>query len=148
MRPPIICHPVPCVVTAAALAIYGCGSHEVKRSVRPVTVGRPGAVPSATTTPAKSRRQANGVIDGQDITTKFGDVQVAVTMRRGRIVDVQWLKLPLDRPRSRSISQQASPILRAEVLSAQSAHIDLLSGATYTSDAWARSVRSALARSR
>jgi uncharacterized protein with FMN-binding domain len=71
-------------------------------------------------------------------------VQVSVTIRHGRIADVQWLKLPLDRPRSRYISQTAAPILRVEVLSAQSAHINLVSGATYTSDAWASSVQSAL----
>ena len=73
-------------------------------------------------------------------------MQVSITLRHGRIADVQWLKLPFDRSRSRYISQTAAPILRIEVLSAQSAHINLVSGATYTSDAWASSVQSALSQ--
>ncbi|MCW2967601.1 MAG: FMN-binding protein [Solirubrobacteraceae bacterium] len=78
--------------------------------------------------------------------TKYGPVQVTVTLHKGRITDVQWLALPHDRQRSAYISKTAAPILRSEVLAAQSARIDLVSGATYTSDAWANSAQSALAR--
>ena len=48
--------------------------------------------------------------------------------------------------RSRYISQQAGPYLQQETLQAQSAQIDIVSGATYTSDSWAQSLQSALAR--
>jgi uncharacterized protein with FMN-binding domain len=57
---------------------------------------------------------------------------------------VQAVQLPFDRPRSAEISQYASPRLHDEVLQAQSAQIDSLSGATYTSDSYAQSVQSAL----
>lgn len=146
MRLSIPHHPAPYALLAG-LAITGCGGHrKVQRSDQPVaiTVSGAGGSGNATTKPTTPRRIASGTFTGKDILTKFGDVQVSVTLRHGRIVDVQWLKIPLDRARSRYISQTASPILRSEVLSAQSAHINLLSGATYTSDAWANSVQSAL----
>jgi uncharacterized protein with FMN-binding domain len=140
MHPFIPRRPVPSVLLAG-LVLAGCGGegdHKVQRSSRPATV--------TAATPAKPKLTATGTFTGNDVLTKFGDVQVAVTLKHGRIVDVQWLKLPFDRERSQLISRQASPILRTEVLAAQSAQIDLLSGATYTSDGWANSVQSALAQ--
>ncbi|MEA2497083.1 MAG: hypothetical protein QOJ29_4994 [Thermoleophilaceae bacterium] len=122
---------------AIGLSVAGCGHQKVQRSNKPAAV-------TATQTTSTSRSTPDGTVTGRDILTKFGDVQVALTLKGGRITDVQWLKLPLDRPRSRYISQTAAPILRSEVLSAQSGKINLVSGATYTSDAWANSVQSAL----
>jgi uncharacterized protein with FMN-binding domain len=140
VRPSSLPHPTSSVLLAG-LAIAGCGGHQkIQRSDRPATVT--GTTP--TTAPARSPAPASGSFTGADVPTRFGDVQVTLKLARGHITDVQWLKLPSDRPRSRFISQNASPILRSEVLSAQSARIDLVSGATYTSDAWATSVQSAL----
>ena len=62
----------------------------------------------------------------------------------GQISDIQAVQLPYDRERSYLISQQAAPILHDEVIQAQSANIDTLSGATFTSEAYAQSVQSAL----
>jgi uncharacterized protein with FMN-binding domain len=121
----------------------GCGQHKLQRSDQPAAITATTAAGSdGATRPTKAG--ATGTFSGTDIVTKFGDVQVSLTLSHGRIVDVQWLKLPLDRPRSQFISQHASPILRTEVLIAQSAHINVLSGATYTSEAWANSVQAAL----
>lgn len=140
-------------LTAAALA--GCGSAKVQRSSTPVNGGTTGGAGGSTTPPTTSPSggsggpasgAASGRFTGADVQTQFGEVQVAVVVDHGRITDVQWLKLPFDRPRSQFISQQAAPILRSEVLSAQSARIDLLSGATFTSDAWASSVQAALSQ--
>jgi uncharacterized protein with FMN-binding domain len=113
--------------------LAGCGDHKLSRTHTPI------AAPSA-----KVGTEASGTFRGRDVDTKFGPVQVAITVRGGHIVDVQYLKLPFDRRRSAFISQQAAPILRQETLAAQSARIDVLSGATYTSDAWAASVAAAI----
>lgn len=75
---------------------------------------------------------------------RFGDVQVKVIVQGGRVTDVQTPRMPFDRPRSAEISQEAAPLLHDEVLQAQSAQIDSLSGATYTSDAYTQSLQSAL----
>jgi uncharacterized protein with FMN-binding domain len=74
----------------------------------------------------------------------YGLVQVRVTVSGGRVVDVQPLQLPNDRARSAYISQVAGPMLRTEALQAQNARVDIISGATYTSDAYAQSLESAL----
>lgn len=139
-------HVGPTALFAIGLAAAGCGHQKVQTSDKPAAVAPPqttGATGTATH-PANSGAKSSGTVAGQDVVTKFGDVQVSLTLKGGRITDVQWLKLPLDRPRSRYISQTAAPILRSEVLKAQSAKINLVSGATYTSDAWASSVQSAL----
>jgi uncharacterized protein with FMN-binding domain len=73
-------------------------------------------------------------------------VQVRVVVSGGRLVDVEALQLPNDRSRSVRISADAGPRLRNEALQAQSANINTVSGATYTSDGYAQSLQSALDR--
>lgn len=80
---------------------------------------------------------------GTPVDVGYGTVQVRVTLTAGRITDVQAVRLPSG-GRSSEITAYAAPRLRREVLAAQSAHIDTVSGASYTSDGYARSVQSAL----
>jgi uncharacterized protein with FMN-binding domain len=131
-----------------ALLLAGCGADQTPSSTpaAPAATSTASPSPTATATATATAAQGNATrtIKGKDEFTRFGDVQVAITMKGGRITDVQPVTLPSDRPRSQLISQQAAPLLRSEVLAAQSAHINLLSGATYTSDAWAASVQSAI----
>ncbi len=105
---------------------------------------------NSTTTPAPTSRSglANGTVTGQTIGTRFGDVQVQVRISGGRIVDIAALQLPFDHARSAEISQLVEPLLRQEALQAQSAQIDVVSGATYTSMAYAQSLQSALDQAR
>ena len=102
-----------------------------------------GATPQVSPS-AAGNRYRDGQFTGSNISMRFGDVQVKVIVKGGRIVDVQTPQMPFDRPRSADISQQAAPLLHDEVLQAQSAQIDSLSGATYTSDAYGQSLQSAL----
>jgi uncharacterized protein with FMN-binding domain len=78
------------------------------------------------------------------VQTQFGPVQVQVTIANGKITNVTALQLPSDRQRSAYISGIVGPMLQSEALTAQSAQIDLISGATYTSDAYAQSLQAAL----
>ena len=105
-----------------------------------VTTATP--TPAPTATPGGGLR--NGKYTGEDVSMRYGDVQVQVVVSGGRITDVVALQMPSDRARSAYISQVAGPMLHDEVLQAQSAQIDTLSGATYTSDAYAQSVQAAL----
>jgi uncharacterized protein with FMN-binding domain len=110
---------------------------------RPGSVGPASPSPSsATQAPAAARQQ----VDGDVISTQFGDIQVRLVETGGQIVDVQALQLPSDRRRSREISQYSEPVLHDEALQAQSAKIDSVSGATYTSEAYRESLQSALDR--
>ena len=109
----------------------------------------PGANGRASSPPAPATQPPNGgdqQVDGDVVSTQFGDIQVRLVESAGKIVDIQALQLPNDRRRSREISQFSEPILHDEALQAQSAKIDTVSGATYTSGAYRASLQSALDR--
>ncbi len=71
-------------------------------------------------------------------------MQVRITLENGRITDVSAVQSPSDNPRDQEINSYALPELRREVLAAQSAKVDTVSGATYTSDGYRQSLQSAL----
>jgi uncharacterized protein with FMN-binding domain len=96
-------------------------------------------LPTAAGTPADS-----GTFSGTTIDTRYGPVQVRIVVSGQKVVDVQALQLPRDRARSAFISQYSAPLLRTEAIQAQNAQIDIVSGATYTSIAYGRSLDSAL----
>jgi uncharacterized protein with FMN-binding domain len=100
--------------------------------------------PTATDAPATTGAYIDGTVAGPVVSTRFGDVQVQVTIAGGVITDVVALELPSGDHRSADISAAAEPLLREAALTAQSADIDLLSGATYTSRAYAASLQAAL----
>jgi uncharacterized protein with FMN-binding domain len=81
---------------------------------------------------------------GQTISTRYGPVQVKVTETSSHISDVTAVQLPSQDSHSRSIAAYAVPRLRQEAIAANSARIDVVSGATYTSDGYAQSLQSAL----
>lgn len=95
-------------------------------------------------TPTPAGNSGSLTVTGDDVPNQFGDVQVQVTFSSGKITDVKAIQLPFDRRRSAEISQFAEPYLRSEALQAQSAQIDLISGATYTSISYAESLQSAI----
>ena len=100
---------------------------------------RTGAPTAAVGAPA-----TNGSYTGSAVRTIYGDVQVRIIVSGQKVTDVQAVVLPQDRARSARISQYSAPILRTEAIRAQSATIDIVSGATYTSVAYGRSLDSAL----
>jgi hypothetical protein len=83
-------------------------------------------------------------VTGESVQTRWGPVQVRVTVAGGRITDVTAVTYPQDNPRDQQINSSALPELRSEALRAQGADIDTVSGATYTSDGYRESLQSAL----
>jgi uncharacterized protein with FMN-binding domain len=112
----------------------------------PTPATDPGTNPPATAAPTTPATSANATrtIDGDPVDNQYGTVQVRVTLQGHQIVDVTALQMPTDRQRSAEISQQAEPLLQQEVLQAQSAQIDIIGGASYTSQSYAQSLQSAL----
>ncbi len=86
---------------------------------------------------------ADGSFLGTAEYTEWGDVQVEVTIESGVIVDVVAVQMP-DGRRSTRINDGATPILEAEAIAIQSADLDIVSGATYTSITYADSLQAAL----
>ncbi|MFF2843915.1 FMN-binding protein [Paenarthrobacter sp. NPDC057981] len=82
--------------------------------------------------------------DGASVQTRFGTVQVRVTIQGGKITEVTALQLTDAERKSAQISSRAAPVLRSEVLQAQSANVQTVSGATVTSDAYLTSLQAAL----
>ena len=97
----------------------------------------------ATATPTPTAANGTVTVTGSVISTRYGDVEVKVTVSNGKISDVQAIELPSG-GRSGQISNYVAPILASEALAAQNASIDIVSGATFTSEAYARSLQSAL----
>ena len=87
---------------------------------------------------------AAGTFTGDSVTTRWGPVQVEITVADGKITAVQAVEYPQDNARDRQINAYALPVLAQEVTQAQSAQIDAVSGATVTSDGYIQSLQSAI----
>ncbi|MCG2802196.1 MAG: FMN-binding protein [Cellulomonas sp.] len=86
---------------------------------------------------------ASQVLTGSVVSTRYGNVQVAVTFTNGVISSVATLQAPSGRESSQ-INAYATPILAKEAVAANSATIDTVSGATFTSQAYTKSLQSAI----
>ncbi len=88
----------------------------------------------------------DGSYVGDAVDAYYGNVQVKAIVTGGRVADVQFLQYPNDRQNSVYINSQAMPYLTREAISAQSAQVDIVSGATDTSIAFERSLSLALSQ--
>jgi uncharacterized protein with FMN-binding domain len=102
------------------------------------------APPPATATATRSGAYADGVYTGSQEDAHWGNVTVAVTISNGMLSVVQFLEYPNHRNRSVEINDYAIPELIQEAIQAQSAEVDLVSGATDTSRAYLKSLETAL----
>ena len=91
-----------------------------------------------------SSTTVSGTATGDAVDTRYGSAQVRVTVKNGKIVAVDPLQLQSNDPHSQQISSSAAPILQQEVLAKQTADVDAVSGATFTSASYTQSVQSAL----
>jgi len=109
------------------------------------TIGTlPASPPAQTGVPAVGIL-TNGVYIGNAVDAYYGTVQVKATVQDGKLASVQFLQYPNERDTSRYINDQAMPLLTQEAIVAQSAQVDGVSGATFTSQAFKESLSSALA---
>lgn len=107
----------------------------------PSTSSPPSGSTSPTTTAPPTATTSS---TGENVQYGYGVLAVRVTVSGGKISNLSMANLQTAESYSQSIAQQVIPILRNEVLSAQSAQVNGISGATYTSEAYLQSVQSAL----
>lgn len=107
-------------------------------------LGSPGTTPATGLSSPAGQSGTTRTVTGPVVQTPFGPVQVRAASQGRRITNVTAVQLPSDTAYSQLLSQSAGPELRREALTAQSARIDGVSGATYTSNGYARSLQSAL----
>jgi hypothetical protein len=86
----------------------------------------------------------SGTFTGSTVNTPYGDMQVAAVLHDGKLTDVQVLQQTDVGGRSQEIDAAALPILHTEAIAANSANIDIVSGATYTSQGYAQSLQAAI----
>lgn len=91
-----------------------------------------------------SEKLAAGTYTGASVNTDYGDVQVRITVKKGKITKSTAVAYPTSTPRSVSLSDKAVPALAKEAVKAQSAEIDFYTGATSTSTGYAKSLQSAI----
>ncbi len=99
-------------------------------------------------TPSSSSSTASAFKDGTYTgaveNVYYGNVQVSVTISGGKITNVKFLQYPNEHYTSVYINQQAMPYLKQEALQAQNANVQVISGATFTSQGFIQSLQSAL----
>ena len=106
-----------------------------------LVVASPFAASIAVAAPAsQSPIYADGTYTGPSVDAYYGNVQMQVTITAGHISGFKVLDVPRHTGTSVAINRQAIPMLAREVVAAQSAHVDIITGATYTSEAFIRSL--------
>ena len=119
-----------------ALVLYGIFHNKITETLSTNTG-------SSTTTAYK-----DGTYTGSAADAVYGNLQVQATISGGKITNVTFLQYPSDRGRSVEINQQADPQLTQEAINAQSAQVDIVSGATDSSQAFIQSLTSALTQAK
>jgi uncharacterized protein with FMN-binding domain len=97
----------------------------------------------ATQAPATSPTAINGTFTGPSVNVNYGNVQVKITVVNGRITDAVAVKAPTGK--NDRYTNMAVPVLKQQTLKAQSANIQGVSGASYTSYGWFTSLQGAIA---
>ncbi len=140
--------PIVLASTAAGLAaVLSFKPHQPSLSATASSSATPAATATSTpTATATSTAKATGTrtATGDVEPTQYGNAQVRVTVSGGKITKIEALQLQGNDPKSVAISSYAEPLLRASALSKQGADIDMVSGATYTSESYQASLQSAL----
>jgi uncharacterized protein with FMN-binding domain len=119
------------------------------------TLAVPASTGASTTTSSSGSTSAGGsssssaggsstTVTGDTVQTRWGPVQVQITVAGGQITDVTPVQYPNGNGRDQEINSYALPVLAQEALAAQSANIDHVSGATVTSDGYVQSLQSAI----
>jgi uncharacterized protein with FMN-binding domain len=97
--------------------------------------------------PQPTKQAINGTFLGDSIDVSYGIMQVKIVIQNNQIIDVQAVQYPQSNPTSAKLNQSALVTLRQETLAAQSANISGVSGASYTSYGFYKSLVSALNKS-
>jgi len=103
-------------------------------------------VPAAPGTPSSLFK--DGSYTGSVADAQWGYIQVKADIQNGKITDVQFLQYPNDRNRSIEINSYADPQLTSEAIQAQSANVDIVTGATDSSEAFIQSLSDALSQAK
>ena len=146
-------------LSAAVIAAFVLYSYHSRHDGTPVTLTLPNRATSSgvaaapapgATNQTPSSSQSSGVFKdgsytGSVANAYYGNIQVRAVIQNGKLTDVTFLQYPNDRSNSIAINQQAMPLLTQEAVQSQTSQVDIISGATDTSEAFVQSLGDALA---
>jgi len=122
-------------------------THPAAVPTPPAALGTPtagGASPAPTSAAGSAASGGSRTVTGQAAQTRYGPVQVQITVSGGTVTSVTAVDYPQNDPRDQQINSFAIPQLDREATAAKSTNIDIVSGATYTSQGYIQSLQSAL----
>lgn len=108
------------------------------------TAATSSSVQSSSSASTQMAAYKDGTYQGGTYSSRYGDVRLSVVIQNGKIVDVATDVLTEFDPQSQEIDNEAVPRLKSQALAVQSANIDSVSGASFTSASYQRSLQSAL----
>ncbi|RZS90860.1 uncharacterized protein with FMN-binding domain [Motilibacter rhizosphaerae] len=134
---------------SSAVAAASPGTDTTSSSQTGSDTGTVAPQPSTSTSTSSSSASASTTTTttsytGSSVDTRWGPVQVRITVKAGRITAVEAVVYPSENPRDQEINSYALPVLQQEALKAQSAKIDAVGGATVTSDGYISTLQSAI----
>jgi len=130
--------------TAGVLAFHPHAATPATAASATTTKTTAAATTTTTSSSGSGGSGGSGTATGDATDTRYGAAQVRVTVTNGKIVKLEALQLQSNDPHSAQISSSAAPLLEQEVLAQQTAGVDVVSGATFTSASYVQSVQSAL----
>ena len=133
------------VSTVAALVLLlGFKTHAVTSAKAATALPATSSGTSNSGTSSSSSNSGTKPVTGDSADTRYGPVQVKITVTNGKVTAAQAVDYPMNDPRDQEINSYAIPQLNSEAVAASSAQIDTVSGATYTSEGYVTSLQSAL----
>lgn len=128
-----------------AVATSSASAAVVAPSPAATAAPSPSSSPSTSSSSTKSAASTTTkTVTGDSVDTRWGPVQVRITVTNGTITAAQAIVYPENNPRDEEINAYAVPQLNSEAVGSTSASIDMVSGATYTSQGYISSLQSAL----
>jgi uncharacterized protein with FMN-binding domain len=140
-------NPTPSTKTPSPITAGTTGPNTTPNSTTP-PAGTPPAAPATTPTTnpsAPAGQYKNGTYTGPVADAFYGNLQATAIIQGGKLTDVQFPQSPQERGHSQQVAAMALPILKQEAIAAQSANVDIVSGATADSQAFQQSLGAALA---
>jgi uncharacterized protein with FMN-binding domain len=120
------------------------GTNGASGTSRATAAGSAPTTSSTSSSAASASPSGTKTVTGDSVDTRWGPVQVQITVTNGKVTKANAVVYPTENPRDQQINAYAIPALNQEALSAGSAKIDMISGATVTSTGYLGSLQSAL----
>jgi uncharacterized protein with FMN-binding domain len=131
-------------IAAPTVVVASSGTTTTSGSTGATASSAPSSTSTSTSGSSGTSLSGTTTVTGDAADTRYGPVQVKITVTNGKVTAVDAVEYPENDPKDQQINAYAVPILNQEAVAAGSAQIDSVSGATYTTNGYVTSLQSAL----